>query len=186
MATGQRKHAIGTFPSRQAAEQALHQLKVSGISLDKVSLITKDANRARSTDIQEQIGHRAGDGGMVGAVAGGIAGTMLGLIEGLVMLLFPGVGLTLATGTVLTNTLLAGGIGAASGGLMGALVGWGIPAERASFYRDRLSQGYYLVIVEGTEYDIRRAAPIFESRGIQDWSVYDAPNKAANFRDRKS
>jgi hypothetical protein len=179
MAIGQSKHAIGTFSSRQAAQQALYQLRESGLSLDKVSVITKDANRNRNADIKDRIGNKAGDVGTMGAIAGGTAGTMLGLVEGLVVLLIPGVDPTLAIGTVLANTLLAGGIGATGGALMGGLIGWGIPAQRARFYRDRLSQGYYLIIVEGTEYDLRRAEPIFAAQGLQDWSIYDAPQSSA-------
>lgn len=119
MAIGQSRQVIGTFSSRQAAQQALYQLREAGISLDKVSVITKDANRHQNDNIKQQIGNRFGDVGKMGAIAGTAAGTMLGLVEGLVVLLIPGVGPTLATGTVLANTLLAGGIGAAGGGLMG-------------------------------------------------------------------
>jgi len=178
MAIGQSKHAIGTFSSRQAAQQALYQLREAGISLDKVSVITKDVNRHQGVNIKGQIGNKAGDVGTMGAITGTTAGTMLGLVEGLVVLLIPGVGPTLATGTVLANTLLAGGIGATGGALMGGLIGWGIPAERARFYRDRLSQGHYLVIVEGTEYDLRCAEPIFAAQDVQDWSIYDAPQSS--------
>lgn len=89
--------------------------------------------------------------------------------------MIPGVGPAVAAGTVLANALLGSGIGAAGAGLIGALIGWGIPQERARFYSDRVFRGNYLVIVESTEYDIRRSESIFEPQGIQDWSVYDAP-----------
>jgi hypothetical protein len=85
----QLKQAMGIFPNRQAAEQALKQLKDTGFSLDKVSVI----------------------------------------------------------------------------------------AENQAIYNQRVLQGDYLMIIEGTEKEIRRVGMILNSRGIQQWRVYDAPRK---------
>ena len=73
-------------------------------------------------------GNHAGESPRSGAIAGGAAGGLVGLIEGLAVLAIPGVGPAVAAGTVLANTLISDGIGAA-GGLGGALIGWGIPAR---------------------------------------------------------
>jgi hypothetical protein len=56
------------------------------------------------------------------------------------------------------------------------LVGLGIPDDRARFYNDRVAIGDYLVMVDGTEDEIRRADSILSRRGIQDWHVFDAPD----------
>jgi hypothetical protein len=81
-----------------------------------------------------------------------------------------------ATATALATTVSGGAIGAAAGSLFGALVGLGIPEERARVYNDRLSRGDYLVILDGTDDEIRRAEAILSNRGIQEWGIYDAPN----------
>lgn len=60
------------------------------------------------------------------------------------------------------------------------MIGWGIPEDQAKFYQDRVSQGDYLVIVEGTEPEIARAEAILNNRGIQQWGVYDAPRRVDN------
>jgi hypothetical protein len=52
----------------------------------------------------------------------------------------------------------------------------GIPDERARFYNDRVTHGDYLVMVDGTEDEIRRADTILNRRGIQEWGIFDAPN----------
>jgi hypothetical protein len=39
------RRAIGTFPNRRAAEQALHELKDSGFPMDRVSVVAQDADR---------------------------------------------------------------------------------------------------------------------------------------------
>ena len=31
--------------------------------------------------------------------------------------------------------------------------------------------------LEGTEYDFRRAKPVFEVQGRQNWNIYNAPNR---------
>ena len=47
------------------------------------------------------------------------------------------------------------------------------PNDRASLYDDHLSRGHYLVAVEGSQEEIRRAESIFNQRGVQDWGIYD-------------
>lgn len=89
MIFSQLKQAMGVFPNRQEAEQALKQLKDIGFSLEKVSVIP----------------------------------------------------------------------------------------ENQAIYNERVLQGDYLMIIEGTEKEIRRIGAILNRRGIQQWRVYDAPRK---------
>jgi len=91
-------------------------------------------------------------------VTGGAVGGLTGLLVGLGALAIPGIGpvmLAGATATALASSFWRGDC-AAAGGLLGALVGLGIPEERARVYNSRLSQGDYLVIVDGTDDEIRR------------------------------
>jgi uncharacterized protein (TIGR02271 family) len=58
---------------------------------------------------------------------------------------------------------------------MGALIGLGIPEERAKVYNDRVSAGEYLVMVDGTDAEIAKAEAILNHRDIEEWGVYDVP-----------
>jgi hypothetical protein len=49
----------------------------------------------------------------------------------------------------------------------------GMSAERARFYHDRLMNGDYVMMVNGTESEIRHAATILNNRGIQELQMYD-------------
>ncbi len=49
----------------------------------------------------------------------------------------------------------------------------GISEEQARFYQERLSQGEYMVIVQGTEDELNCAASIFNHHRIQEWQLYD-------------
>ncbi|WP_159784104.1 general stress protein [Sodalinema gerasimenkoae] len=178
MAMTSKKRAVGTFPARTQAERALRELKDSGFPMDCVSVIAKDENHPVSDDLHgEDQGNKADEGAAVGAATGGAVGTVTGLLVGLGLLAIPGIGpimLAGATATALATTAGGAAIGAATGGLIGALVGLGIPEERAKVYKERVAQGDYLVIVDGTEADIARADTILNRGGIEEWGVYDA------------
>jgi len=62
----------------------------------------------------------------------------------------PVIGPVLALGTLGTILVNAAG-GAAIVGLAGALVGWGIPEEDASYYEEEVKSGRYLVTVDTTD-----------------------------------
>ena len=181
MALGQEKRAVGVFARREDAERALNELRNSGFSMNQVSVVAKDADRGdlAGADMNAQVGNKADEGATAGAVTGGALGGITGLLVGLGALAIPGIGPVLlagATATTIPTTLYGGVIGAAAGGLVGALVGLGIPEEQAQIYNSRLSQGDYLVIVDGTDNEISRAEAILSNRGIQNWGIYDAPH----------
>ena len=181
MVTGRQRRAIGVFSNRRDAENALTEQKNSGFPMDKVSVIARDADRNDNlggADMSDRVGNKADEGAATGAVTGGAVGGLGGLLVGLGALAIPGIGPVMLAGagaTALATAVTGGAIGAAAGGLLGALVGLGIPEERARVYNDRVSRGDYLVMVDGTDNDIRHAESIYSNRGIQDWEIYDAP-----------
>jgi hypothetical protein len=190
MVLGHHKRAVGTFATHQAAEDALTELRDSGFSMDRVSVVGRDIDRhstvagADASDRLSDAGKRAAhdteadEGAKKGAVAGGTLGGLTGLLVGLGALAIPGIGPVMlggAAATALATALSGGAIGAAAGGLIGGLVGLGIPEDRARGYSDRVSHGEYLVMVDGSDEEIRRAEMILNRRGIQDWGIYDAP-----------
>ena len=174
MVAQQRQRAVGTFPNRQAAEAALQELKTSGFSMDKVSVLAKDADRNEQiggAEVKDRGDNESQEGAGIGAVTGTALGGVGGLLVGLEALVIPGVGPFLAAGTIAT-TLAGAGIGAAAGSIVGALTGLGIPEEEAQAYNEQVSQGGYLVIVEGSAAEVDRAGSILSSRGIQGWKIY--------------
>jgi hypothetical protein len=185
MTLGLDKRAVGVFPSRREAESALHELRNVGFPMDKVSVVAQDADRADNiagADVSDRVGNKADEGAGYGAAAGGTLGGIGGLLVGLGTLAIPGIGpimLAGAAATTLATTAAGIGIGAVAGGLIGGLIGLGIPEERARVYNDRVSRGEYLVIVDGTENEVRQAEAILHRQGIQEWGVYNPPNAMA-------
>jgi hypothetical protein len=178
MASNQRKYAIGTFRSCQRTMQAFDELRNIGFPMNKVSVLIKYPARDEQLGYTDTLGLTLtpAEGAAAGAVVGAAKGGLLALIVGLGILLVPGFGPALAAESFLI-TLLGSGVSAAAGGFIGALRGWFLPDEAAIFYNDQVSQGVYLVTVEGTRNEIRRAKAILTRWGIQEWCVY---NTSAN------
>ncbi len=188
MTLGFNKRAVGTFSHYRDAEAALRELRDSGFSMDRVSIVGRDIDHhegvaganagERLTEGAKRTADdtHADEGAKTGAIAGGTLGGLTGLLVGLGALAIPGIGPVMVGGaaaTALATALSGGAIGAAAGGLVGGLTGMGIPEDRARMYSDRVSHGSYLVMVEGSEEEIRRAESILRNRGIQDWNIFD-------------
>ena len=176
MTTNNSKRAVGTFPTRHDAEIALTELRDAGFDMDKISAIAQNPQGDSMAEAEvKSSSQRAIDGAETGAIMGATTGGILGLIGSLSVLAIPGVGVATEAAVLLGNALLGSGVGAAGGTLAGALIGWGIPEEQATYYEELLSQGSYIVLVEGTAAEISGAEAILTNRKIRDWNVYNAP-----------
>ncbi|PZU95786.1 MAG: signal transduction histidine kinase (STHK), LytS [Pseudanabaena sp.] len=193
----QLKCATGTFASHQEAESALAELRDSGFNMGRISIIGNNVNRGSDMVGAQQGEHlndldnrdrdnKVGEGAATGAASGGAVGGLTGLLVGLGLVAISGVGPVMMAGalaTTLATTLSGGAIGAATGGLLGGLVGLGIPKDRAKIYSDRVEQGDYLVMVDGTDQEVRRAEEIFQRHGIREWGIYNSDNASTRTGD---
>src|SRR5919112_1431901 len=106
-------------------------------------------------------------------VYGGLYGDVGAAERGIGALAIPGIGPVVAGGALASafgiggGTAVAGaGIGAAAGGLVGALTGLGFSHEEASYYDEGVRGGRTLVTVhEGDDYEEGRADRLFEETG---------------------
>lgn len=189
-----RQRAVGTFSDYETTEAALHELKNSGFLMDRVSVVGRDINNqiestGANTSTIMNVGNLdtdenvAEEGAKTGAVTGSAIGGITGLLVGLGAIAIPGVGpimLAGAAATAIATTISGSVIGAAAGSLAGGLLGLGIPEDRAHVYSDRVDQGDYLVMVEGSAADIALAKSILSDRGIHEWYVYDFHSDSAH------
>ena len=176
------KRAAGLFYSREEAEAAVRGLKDAGFDQDRISVIARDADKVDGVETTEEVGNKADEGAAAGALTGGALGGITGLLVGLGALAIPGVGPILLAGaeaTAIATTLAGGAIGAATGGLVGALIGLGIPEEKAKVYSDRVAGGSFLVMVTGTEAEVKRAEAIMQRCGVEEFGIYNAPAQTA-------
>ncbi len=176
------RRAVGIFANRLETENALLEIKSSGFPMDNVSVVGRNADtedQVAGVEIHKNIDNKADEGAVTGAVTGGALGGVTGLLVGLGSLAIPGVGPVMLAGaaaTALATTLAGTAIGAGGASLLGALIGLGIPDNDAQVYSDLLEQGYYLVVVDGTETQVRHAGEVLSRKGINQWQVYDVTN----------
>ena len=178
MTIKQYKRACGVFPNHQDTELALRKLRLSHFPMDNVSVMAQDKNASHKENelTRKHIGNHASEGAGLGVMTGGALGGITGLLVGLGTVAIPGIGpimLAGAAATTIATTIASSAIGAVAGSLVGGLIGLGIPEERARFYKQRIKQGDYLVIIEGTEDEIRLAQAILKDCGIKEWEIYD-------------
>ncbi|MEO6807567.1 MAG: general stress protein, partial [Isosphaeraceae bacterium] len=156
------KTIVGMFETRNAAEDAIQRLMAAGIHRDAIGVALRDSRE--SADLAEETG--TGDLAAEGATAGALSGAGVGALIGLALvgstIVLPGIGPILiggalaAGGTAVvggaTAAALAGaGIGAASGGLLGGLIGAGVPEDEATDYAQRIEHGHVLVSVHADD-----------------------------------
>lgn len=182
MVLSQYQRAVGVFTHRRDAEQALHELRDSGLAMEKVSVIVQNPDRNHQIgddEIKERTGDKADEGATVGGLSGGAVGGLTGLLVGLGTLAIPGVGpimLAGAAATALVTTLVGASIGAATGTFAGALVGWGISEEKARAYNERVEHGHYFIIVDCTSFEIAKVEAILHRWGIEEFGIYEPLN----------
>jgi hypothetical protein len=134
------------YDSYDDAADTVQDLEAAGIPHDDISLIANNAdNRYVTADTTAgKVGAGAGTGASIGTVIGGGAG----LLAGLGMLAIPGVGPVVAAGwlvSTLVGAAAGAGVGAASGGVIGAMTEAGVSSDHAQVYAEGVRRGGTLV-----------------------------------------
>jgi uncharacterized membrane protein len=151
---------VGVFADRPTAEEAINRAhKELHIPDDEISYVYKnlqgeikevDSDDVTTDTPKEGAGKGAMIGGVLGAIAGivGIAGA-LPIVGPLVAggAIASALGLTGAVGATAAGAV----VGAATGGIIGALVNLGVGKEHAQHYEDRVKEGDVLVITHSDE-----------------------------------
>jgi hypothetical protein len=148
------RHTVaGLFPDRASAEQALDELKAAGFTGDHFGVAMRD--RTAQGELITETGTPAAEGAAAGAVGGGLLGGLTGFLIGIGALAIPGIGPVIAGGALATafgvagGTAVAGvGLGVAAGGLLGALMGLGIPESEARHFETGFRAGAVLVTLD--------------------------------------
>ncbi len=184
-----KKTVVALFDEFEDARAAVEDLQRRGFEQENISLVANDLrgefghlhrdtrrlNREAYADreisgLDDYVGYDA-DAAIVdekegkrdhvtsGAAAGGILGGLTGLMMGIGSFAIPGIGPVIAAGPLIA-TLAGAGIGAVTGGLLGALVDSGVPDEHAGFYAEGVRGGGTLLTLTTSE---ERAADAVEA-----------------------
>jgi hypothetical protein len=147
-----RSTVAGVFKDRHDAERAIEALRDAGFTREQIGIALRD--RTAQGEMVEETGTHAADGAAAGIVGGGLLGALAGFLVATGALAIPGIGPVVAGGVlastfgIVGGTAVAGaGIGAAAGGILGALIGMGIPEHEARHFEQGVRSGGTLVTV---------------------------------------
>ncbi len=160
---------VAVYPDNAMAERAVRKLHEAGFARDDLSIVGRDFQMT-----EKPVGFVSlGENAKTGAWFGGL----FGLCVGAAFLILPGLGPIVVAGP-LTAVLLAGLEGAvagtALGSLAGALVGLGVPNDRALEYETQVKGGKFLVVVRGAPEVAARAHSLLVSEATEHVEVFGA------------
>lgn len=177
-ANTQRETIVGVFHSHAEAQKAVRELKAAGFTEEQIGIA---ANDKEGTFKEQTEGNMAEEGAVAGAATGLGAGALWGL--GIVAGVLPAIGPVIAGGALAAIAASAAGT-AAAGGLIGALVGLGIPEEEAAYYDEQFKHGRTIVTVKAGAH-AAKAHSILDDTNAYDYDRKDsdyAKNPAAKQR----
>lgn len=162
------------FDSSDQAERAIRELRDIGVPDDRISVISlhkRETDRRDGSD-RPAVSEDHGDNKATGVMKGLGVGGGVGAVAGLAALAIPGIGpfiaagaLAEALGVVGSAAVASGAVGAAAGGLTGALVNYGISKRHAEHYERRIREGGVLVAVDSSGSSHAPVLPILRAAG---------------------
>ena len=132
----------------EQAENIVLELKQAGFGNDDISALLPDKRGTK--DFAHEHNTKAPEGATTGGVAGLGVGAAVGWLAGIGALAIPGVGPFIAAGPIMA-ALGGAAVGTAAGGIIGALVGLGIPEFEAKRYDTKVREGNILISVHTEE-----------------------------------
>ncbi|WP_404785917.1 hypothetical protein [Altericista sp. CCNU0014] len=152
-------------------------LEKSNFPSERVTIVKQEvASQDEGMAISEEefVENQKESGVKKSVLTAGAVGGVSGMLMGLGALMLPGIGSVAVLGiqSALVGMATGGVYGTAAGTLMGAALGEDISHDRAKQYGDRLAEGNYLMIVEGSKDEISSAESILKASEIKDWGIY--------------
>lgn len=153
----------------EQAEVILLELKQAGFTNNDISALLPD--RRGTKDFAHEHNTKAPEGATAGGIAGMGVGAALGWLAGVGALAIPGVGPFVAAGPIMA-ALSGAAVGTATGGVVGSLVGLGMPEFEAKRYDAKIREGNILISVHtesGKQKDV--AKEVFKRNNADDIST---------------
>jgi hypothetical protein len=174
---GKNTAVFGIYPSRLEMEEAVDRLRRAGFRGTDISALLQDNQGTK--DFAHEKNSKAPEGFTIGAIAGAILGGVLGWLIGIGSLSMPQLGALATAGPAVAALAGAGALGILAG-LIGALVGLGIPEYEARRFEGRIRHGGVLVSVHCDSPDwVKRAKEVMVHAGGQ--KIGTESEKAGDF-----
>lgn len=155
------KTTIGVYDTKETAIEAVKELTTQGFSAKKLSVIGRvakeDADFMADEMLMEKAGKRVGLSALIGST--------VGVLSGVGVFAIPGLGFIFGAGALM-GAIAGFDIGLIGGGLFSALSLSNIKGNIAQQYEDHLKAGKFLLIVQGSEDEAKKAHAIIDAHGL--------------------
>lgn len=172
--------ALALFPTVDQAEQAVLLLKENDFSRESINILAhEDAVKSLMHDRRPET---TKESATAGAVGGSAVGGLIGLVAGASTAVVMGLGTVLTGGALavaLGITAAGAGIGASYGGLLGALMGWGVSEGDVQHFVEGVRDGSILVAVETDRARNDDALRFMREAGASYASAHEEPSEPA-------
>jgi hypothetical protein len=156
---------FGIYHTRAEAEEAVNALLQNHFRNTDISALFPD--NAGTKDFALEKNTKAPEAAATGGLAGAIAGGVLGWLAGVGIIAVAGIEPYLAAGPVISALAGAGALGLLCG-LLGALLGMGIPEYEAKRYQGRVKHSGILLSVHCDNREwVKRAAQTLKRTGAE-------------------
>ncbi len=127
----------GLVKDKESAEVAYRLASQTSYNDNEINVVmsedTIEKYYGKDTTLETEVGSKVAEGAAMGGAVGSAVGATLAAIADIgSTLAFPGLGVIVAG--PLAAAIAGAGAGGVTAGLVGALVGWGIPADRLKKY----------------------------------------------------
>ena len=155
------KATIGVYENHEAAINAVHKLKSEGYPVKQISILGFVSTESMDNEIHISTHKEL----TIEGVATGITlGAVIGLLTGAGVFLIPGLGFLFGAGALI-GALAGADLGLVGGGIVTALVNYGMHEKIAEKYEQELIEGNYLLIANGSHDQIDQAMEILSEHG---------------------
>ncbi|CAM3417219.1 general stress protein [Parendozoicomonas haliclonae] len=156
---GTPKTCVAIYKTHHAADDAVKRLQKAGFDMKKISVVGNDYHTEEHVVGYYNTGDRMKAWGKIGAFWGGL----WGILFGAAFFVIPGIGPLVVAGPLvaaivggLEGAVVVGGLTAIGAGLASI----GIPKDSIVRYEESLSAGEFLVLFNGPDEDVARAAAL--------------------------
>jgi uncharacterized membrane protein len=154
------KLKVALYDSRDKALNAIELLEEKGFPMKSVSLIGK----VEIVDDHLHVSsYKPLKNGTTVAIGAG-AGTIVGLLTGMGVFAIPGFGMLYGAGA-LVGAIAGLDLGIVTGGLSTLLATIGIEKDQVVKYEEHITEGAFMVVIDGTESDAIHAEEILHTEG---------------------
>jgi uncharacterized membrane protein len=163
---------LGAFQDQSDANKAIVELERLGALSDDFSLIMRDKSdytgNFRETLTESGPARVANEVAAGGVTVGGLAGLIGGAIAAAGLFVAGPVVLLAGLGWVALTTVAGGLVGAAAGGVVGALIGLGVPEDTAKRHEAVIKRGGAILGVQDSAISKSQARDVLEENGAEE------------------